>query len=202
MRCPLVLALVLAMLVVQPVAAQGRLMGTVVSILDVTTITVHLDGGPIVTVRLIGLGQPETTSPSASAPCFGPEAAARATELLPPGTAVGLEREIQDQDGNGRILAYVWPADGRPMVNEQLIADGSALARVMSPNVKYDETFARAQQAAQAGRLGLWASCVQDPDAEPDGGATGLAGSTISGASRLARFTAVETANASIRAAG
>jgi endonuclease YncB( thermonuclease family) len=97
-------------------------MGSVASVVHVSAITVQIDGGPTVTVRLIGVEPPQAADPTATPPCFRAEAAARTAEFLPPGTAVGLEREIQDQDGAGRVLAYVWPADGRPMVNEQLIA--------------------------------------------------------------------------------
>jgi micrococcal nuclease len=166
MRHLLELALVLALLSARPAAAQGRLMGSVVSVVDAGTITVRLDGGPTVTVRLIGIEPPQAADPTAPPPCFGVEAAARTAELLPPGTAVGLEREVQDQDGGGRVLAYVWPTDGRPMVNEQLIAEGFARARPSPPNVKYDERFAQAQQAAQHVRLGLWMACEPVVDAD------------------------------------
>jgi micrococcal nuclease len=159
-----VLALLLALLPAGPAVAQGRLMGTVASVEDVGTIKVQLDGGPTVTVRLIGIETPQANDPAAPIPCFSDEAAARTAELLPPGTTVGLEREIQDQDGAGRVLAYVWPADGRPMVNEQLIAEGFARARPSPPNVKYEDRFALAQQAAQDGQRGVWSSCLQIPD--------------------------------------
>jgi hypothetical protein len=88
-------------------------------------------------------------------------------ELPSPGIAIGRERE--NQDGAGRVVAYVWPADGRPMVNEQLIAEGYARARNSSPNVKYAERFGQAEQAAQGGQLGLWSACLQNPNAGEGG---------------------------------
>jgi hypothetical protein len=55
------------------------------------------------------------------------------------------------------------------LVNEQLIAEGHARVRDGSPNVKYAERFAQAEQAAQDGRLDLWSTCLQVPDDGEDG---------------------------------
>ena len=85
------------------------------------------------------------------------------------------------------MLAYVWPADGRSMVNEQVIAEGFARARTVPPNVKYGERFAQAEQVARDGSLGLGSACLQVPDDGGDGAlkdpATGPSALSTSGRS-------------------
>jgi len=156
----LIVALLLSLLAAPPAAAQDRLPGTVVGIVDGDTIKVQLEAGLIVTVRLTGIDTPETKHPSKPVQCFGAEASAKTAELLPIGTAVGLERDVQEQDRYGRTLAYVWPADGMLMVNEQLVAEGYALALTIPPNVRYAENFANAQRIARENGLGLWSGCT------------------------------------------
>lgn len=151
----------LALLPASTAAAQTHLPGTITSVVDGDTVRVQLDAGPIVTVRLTGIDTPETKHPSKPVQCFGVEASAKTAELLPIGSAVGLERDVQDQDRYGRTLAYVW-RDG-VMVNEQLVAEGYALTLTIPPNVKYAETFAAAAQTARDGGLGLWSACADIP---------------------------------------
>jgi micrococcal nuclease len=156
----LVLALVVALLPAHASAAQGRLRATVVSIINGGTIQVQIESGPIVTVRLLGVDAPDTRSPGQTVQCFEAEATAKVAELLPIGSAVGLERDIQDSDQYGRIPAYVWPVDDEPMVNERLITEGYVRVRTESMNVRYDANFMRAEQHAQANGFGLWSTCA------------------------------------------
>ncbi len=46
-------------------------------------------------MRLIGIDTPESVSESVPVECFGPEAKHRTAELLPAGTAVVLERDVE-----------------------------------------------------------------------------------------------------------
>ena len=153
-------------------AAEGLLDGTVVSIINSGAIEVQIPSGPVVTVRLLGVDAPDPKSPIQTVPCFEPEASARTAELLPVGTSVGLERDIQDSDQYGRIPAYVWPGDGKPMVNEQLIIEGFLKARSGSMNVRHAERFTQAQQIAQANGSGLWSTCVAGSQVTTDGALT------------------------------
>jgi micrococcal nuclease len=164
------LALVIALLPGQARAVTGRLPGTVVSIGNSGTIEVQITSGPVVTVRLLGVDAPDTRAPLQSVPCFEPEASAKTAELLPIGSTVGLERDIQDSDQYGRIPAYVWPGDDKPMVNEQLIAEGYSRVRAESMNVRYAVNFVHAEQLAQANGFGLWSKCAdgsQDTSGAP-----------------------------------
>jgi endonuclease YncB( thermonuclease family) len=89
--------------------------------------------------------------------CFGAEASTKTAELLPIGKAVELERDIQERDRYGRMLAYVWPDGTMLMLNEQLVAEGYTLALTVPPNVRYAGNFANAQRIARENGLGLWA---------------------------------------------
>jgi micrococcal nuclease len=153
-------------------AAQSLMDVTVVSIINSGTIEVQIPSGPVVTVRLLGVDAPDPKSPIQAVPCFEPEASARTAELLPVGTTVGLERDIQDSDQYGRIPAYVWLGDGTPMVNEQLIAEGFLKARHESMNVRHAGRFTQAQQVAQANGSGLWSACVAGSQNTTDGALT------------------------------
>ena len=171
----LLVALVVAVFPIPPGdvrAAQGLLDGTVVSIITSGAIEVQIPSGPVVTVRLLGVDAPDSRSQSQSVPCFEPEASARTAELLPVGATVGLERDIQDSDQYGRIPAYVWPGDGKPMVNEQLIAEGFLKARSESMNVRHAGRFAQAQQTAQENGSGLWSTCVAGGQDTTEGAVT------------------------------
>lgn len=69
---------------------------------------------------------------------------------------VFLEPDAQVKDSFGRYLAYVWQ-DGR-LINEELVKEGYALAAPRSPNKKYDERIARAQEYARIMGYGIWNS--------------------------------------------
>ncbi len=110
---------------------------TVTSVTDGDTIRVHTDAGADERVRLTGIDTPETKDPRTVVECFGKDASARTASLLPVGTRVRLERDVELRDRYGRRLAYVWRADDALFVNESLVADGYAAPYRYPPNVKY-----------------------------------------------------------------
>ena len=67
---------------------------------------------------------------------------------------VVLERDTQEKDSAGRWLAYVW-VNG-VLLNEQLVKEGYVLAAPRSPNQKYDERLAHAQEYARIMGYGIW----------------------------------------------
>ena len=77
------------------------------------------------------------------------------SELLPPGTIVRLELDVQQRDRYGRLLAYVWLPDGR-MANEVMLEDGYAVLLTIPPNVRYAERLRRAWEQAVQEKRGLW----------------------------------------------
>ena len=110
-------------------------------------------------VRLIGVDTPEVFVERGPPDCYGPEASAFTNHLLPPGTAVRLERDIVGRDDYGRLLAYVYRvADGR-MVNQLLIDGGYARPLTIAPNAAFAARFVAGATAAEAAGLGLWGAC-------------------------------------------
>lgn len=131
----------------------------VVGVVDGDTIDVDVDGRRE-RVRLIGIDTPETLKPDTPVECYGPEATARATELLPASSPVRLERDIEPRDAYGRLLAYVYRAADGMFVNLQLVAGGFARPLPFEPNTAHAGEFAAAAAAAQSQSLGLWAACT------------------------------------------
>ncbi len=150
----LVLAVVLAV-GCRPAAVTA----TVVEVVDGDTVVLDV-GGREEPVRLIGIDTPEVFVDEGEQPeCYGPEASAFTKDLLPPGTAVRLERDVVGRDDYDRLLAYVYlVADGR-MVNEAIIAGGFATPLSIVPNTAYAARFVAAASAAEAAGLGLWGVC-------------------------------------------
>ena len=101
-------------------------------------------------IRLIGMDTPELSQ----AP-FGVMATQALAALIPVGSSVELERDVELRDQYGRLLAYVW-SDGL-LVNWMLVRQGWAVLLTYPPNVQYVEWFTAAQQQARADRVGLWA---------------------------------------------
>jgi micrococcal nuclease len=122
-------------------------------VVDGDTIDV-LMGGWGYPVRYIGVDTPETVHPTIGVEPFGKEASNRNRELVE-GRTVYLEKDVSETDKYGRLLRYVWLADGR-MVNEVLVAEGYAQVSTYPPDVKYADRFLAAQQKAVAAGLGLW----------------------------------------------
>jgi micrococcal nuclease len=132
---------------------------TVVSVTDGDTINVRLESGGIEKVRLIGIDTPETKDPRTVVECFGAEASAQTHALLPVGTAVRLETDVDRRDRYGRFLAYVWRVDDGLFVNEALVKGGWAAPDRFPPNVKYADRFSRLGAAAREANAGLWGAC-------------------------------------------
>ncbi len=75
--------------------------------------------------------------------------------LLPKGSKVYLEFDVQRMDKYGRLLAYVWLESGK-MLNQVLLEEGYAQVYTIPPNVKYEKEFLDAQRKARQEGKGLW----------------------------------------------
>ncbi len=139
--------------------APGASGDTVVrEVIDGDTIAVAF-GAHTENVRLIGIDTPETKHPTKPVGCYGPEASAHTEELLPPGTPVDLERDREERDVYGRLLAYVVRRSDRLFVNLDLVRGGFAEVLTIAPNTGHTRAFtAAAAEARQEGR-GLWTAC-------------------------------------------
>jgi micrococcal nuclease len=141
-------------------ASVGRDEGTVrvVRVVDGDTLVAHLPAGDE-RVRLIGIDTPETVDPRKPVQCFGREASDRTKHLLPAGTAIRLERDVEARDRYGRLLAYVYRQDDGTFVNLALAEEGYAQPLTIPPNVAYADRFAAAAAGARAAGRGLWGAC-------------------------------------------
>jgi micrococcal nuclease len=102
-------------------------------------------------VRLIGIEAPDFKQHP-----WGLEAKKR-LEAMIDSQPVLLEFDVEKQfcyNSRCRQLAYVW-RDGK-LLNEELVKQGYALAEPRSPNVKYTERLARAQEWARIMGEGIW----------------------------------------------
>ncbi|SHE28485.1 micrococcal nuclease [Desulfofundulus australicus DSM 11792] len=149
----------------------GLLPATVSRVVDGDTVVVRLENGRSETVRLIGVNTPESTK---EVEPYGREASAYTTSRLQ-GKRVWLEKDVQERDHYGRLLAYVWldpPGGSGPgesearsrMFNAELLLKGYAQVMTVPPNVKYAELFARLQREAREEERGLWGLEVQDKE--------------------------------------
>jgi micrococcal nuclease len=131
---------------------------TVTSITDGDTIDVDV-GGHHEAVRLLGVDTPEVKDPRKPVECFGHEASAFTASLLPKGTPVRLERDVEPRDKYGRLLAYVYRASDGLFVELELARRGYADALVIPPNIAHADQLRAAVAAAKSAGTGLWGAC-------------------------------------------
>jgi micrococcal nuclease len=118
--------------------------------------TVELSG--IGKARLIGIDTPEVYG---GVECYGREASAYAKRQLD-GERVRYTVGSDERDRYGRVLVYLWLADGRSF-NALLVSRGFAQPLTIAPNDDYADLFVRLSRRAREGGLGLWAqeSCAR-----------------------------------------
>ncbi len=140
-----------------PGAVQAN--ATVVRLSDGDTITIQFADGGEEAVRLIGIDTPETKRPNTPVQCFGPEASRFIAALLPAGTRVRIERDVEERDRYGRLLGYIYRASDGLFVNLSIARNGYANALTYPPNVAHVDEFADAVRAARDEGRGLWRAC-------------------------------------------
>lgn len=138
-----------------PLAANA----TMIRVVDGDTIDATVDGQRQ-RIRLIGIDTPETKKENTPVQCYGPEASAFTTSLLPKGTPLYLERDVVGRDDYGRLLAYVYRLPDRVFVNAELVRQGYARLLTFPPNVAHATEFVRAAQEANRAGRGLWGACA------------------------------------------
>ena len=131
---------------------------TVKEVVDGDTIEIAI-GGNTERVRLIGINTPETKHPTKGVECFGPEASAYTEQLLPEGTALRVERDVEARDKYGRLLLYVYIANSNVFVNLDLVMNGYARPMVFEPNTAHMADFSQAATQAELRNVGLWQAC-------------------------------------------
>ena len=137
--------------------------GTVTHLVDGDTVDVAFSTGTgkpsTERIRLIGIDTPETKRPDTPVECFGREASSALAALIPIGTAVLIERDVEERDRYGRLLGYVFRASDGLFVNHEMVRAGMATAYTFPPNIAYVDVFAAAGDASRAAAAGLWSRC-------------------------------------------
>ncbi|HTH07861.1 MAG TPA: thermonuclease family protein [Ilumatobacteraceae bacterium] len=131
----------------------------VVRVVDGDTLVVNV-GGREERLRLIGIDTPESVKPDTPVECFGHEATAFTESLLPDGTDIRLERDVEARDPFDRLLAYAYRVDDGLFVNLEIIRQGYAQPLTIPPNVAHADEFVAAARVAEADDVGLWAACT------------------------------------------
>ncbi len=129
----------------------------VARVIDGDTIDVRV-GALTERVRILGMNTPETVDPRKPPQCFGKEASDRAKKILS-GVRVRLEADPSqdDRDRYGRILRYVFLADGTNF-EFAMIRDGYAFEYTFHSAYKYQPQFKAAAAEAKSAKRGLWSS--------------------------------------------
>ena len=98
-------------------------------------------------IRLIGINSPEIGEP-----CYL-EAKDKLKEMIS-GEKIRLEKDVEEKDGYGRLLRYVYVND--LFVNSEMIRLGYARFEEIEPNTKYSSLFLEMEnKARKAGRC-VW----------------------------------------------
>lgn len=133
-----------------------REVGVVKSITDGDTIVVEIDGVDY-KVRYIGVDSPEPSSGT-----LGITASTQNQNLVM-GKTVTLIMDKSEVDRYDRLLRYV--IVGNTFVNEYMVKIGMAEAVSYFPDTSCNATFKKAQDAAELGYMGMWASMYITPTA-------------------------------------
>ena len=128
---------------------------TIERVVDGDTVVVLLDGAAE-RVRMLNIDTPESVKPNANVECLGLEASVFLTDILPVGTPITLQYDVERRDRYDRLLAAIFTSDG-VFVNAQVAAAGYADVVVFGANDRFEPDIREAVEAARASGLGLWA---------------------------------------------
>ena len=137
---------------------KNEVLITILKVIDGDTVDIDINGNTE-RVRLIGVNTPETKHPTKPIECFGPEASAYMTQLLPKGTTVRIERDVEARDRYGRMLLYLYLGSNDLFINLDLVARGYGTPMSIEPNTFHRNDFVRAAAQAEAANVGLWKAC-------------------------------------------
>ena len=106
-------------------------------------------------VRMLGINTPEIGE---NLECYGDEATAVLRGLLPEGSHVWVQQDVEPLDQYGRSLLFVWTSAGE-LVNYSLVQGGYAEAVFIGQNTRWDNEFEGVEEAAQDAGAGIWGAC-------------------------------------------
>lgn len=131
---------------------------TVDRVIDGDTIDVST-GSDTIRVRLLNIDTPEIGRDGAPDECLAQEAKQRLEELIPAGTMVTLEYDVERQDRYGRDLAGVFKEGS--FINETLVKEGYARAVLFEPNRKFYDRILAAETGPKHKKTGIFGVGVE-----------------------------------------
>lgn len=146
-------------------------------VVDGDTIVVQNDDGENgIRVRLLSVDTPEMDETGSLEGCYAQEATDYLTGLLPVGTAVELETDVEDTDRYGRLLAGVYVAGDDTLINAEIARGGYGVAALYQPNEKFYPEVKAAEEQAQQDGVGIHDPALAcSPAASHEDAATALA---------------------------
>lgn len=117
-----------------------------------------LVGGRVHRVRMLNIDTPETVDPQRPVECLGPEASAHLASLIPVGTQVRLEYDVERLDSYGRTLAGVFR--GETLVNAEMARAGLAVPILIGANGRFHPPVVAARDEAAAAGRGFFGTSV------------------------------------------
>ncbi|QQS22708.1 thermonuclease family protein [bacterium] len=108
-------------------------------------------------LRYIGIDTPEKNDPRKPVQCFAEQATQKNRELVE-GKFIWFVHDVNEKDRYGRLLGYVYLADGT-FVNLELVKSGYAFAVSYPPDVSKQAELKNAERIARENSLGLWGGC-------------------------------------------
>ncbi|MCY7751677.1 thermonuclease family protein [Bacillus inaquosorum] len=126
---------------------------TVIRVIDGDTFIADVNGTEE-RIRLILVDTPETVHPTKEVQPYGKEASAFTKKQLE-NQSVYLEYDQEKRDKYDRLLAYVFLKDGTSF-NKILLEKGYARLAVFPPNIKYEDEYKQAEEAAKNEKIGIW----------------------------------------------
>lgn len=128
----------------------------IVKVVDGDTIKVDVEG-TLETVRIVGINTPETVDPRNPVECMGSQASQN-MKVLVENQQVRLESDPTqtDRDRYGRLLRFVFLADGTDVGKAQIAAGFAYESLYSSKPHRYRDAYVEAQVTAQHAKRGLW----------------------------------------------
>ena len=113
-------------------------------------------------VRYIGINAPEIDHENKKAQPYGYKARSF-NKKLALSQKIRLEFDEERHDRYGRLLAYIFLADGS-FLNSRILEKGMAFYLYRRPNLKYAQHLLKAQQEAMKAGKGLWRNWKEKQD--------------------------------------
>lgn len=114
--------------------------------------TILVDRG--IRVRYLGMDAPEMGRDGEEDEYMAKESKAFNAHLVR-GERILLETDESKQDRHGRLLAYIFLANGE-MANNILVKKGLARISIDPPNLKHTEALLASQRSAMTAKIGIW----------------------------------------------